>query len=89
VNARPEKSADRCTGIPILIKDNIATADSMQTTAGSLAMIGARAPRDAHLVISATQCGCNHAGQDQPERMGQYPFKPVNQWLECPRGVDP
>src|SRR5262245_27213642 len=27
-------------GIPILIKDNIATVDKMQTTAGSLALIG-------------------------------------------------
>ena len=34
-------------GIPILIKDNIATADKMQTTAGSLALVGARPPRDA------------------------------------------
>ncbi len=34
-------------GIPVLIKDNIATADRMETTAGSLALVGARAPRDA------------------------------------------
>ena len=34
-------------GIPILIKDNIGTADKMQTTAGSLALVGARPPRDA------------------------------------------
>src|SRR4051812_10069779 len=27
-------------GIPVLIKDNIATADAMETTAGSLALIG-------------------------------------------------
>jgi amidase len=33
-------------GIPVLIKDNIATADKMQTTAGSLALVGAKAPRD-------------------------------------------
>jgi amidase len=37
-------------GIPILIKDNIATADRMQTTAGSLALAGASAPRDAFIV---------------------------------------
>jgi amidase len=37
-------------GIPILIKDNIATADRMQTTAGSLALVGAKAPRDAFIV---------------------------------------
>jgi len=37
-------------GIPVLIKDNIATADRMGTTAGSLALEGARAPRDAFIV---------------------------------------
>lgn len=33
-------------GVPILIKDNIDTADRMQTTAGSLALSGSIAPRD-------------------------------------------
>jgi len=37
-------------GIPVLIKDNIDTADKMQTTAGSLALLGKSAPRDAYLV---------------------------------------
>ena len=37
-------------GIPILLKDNIATADRMQTTAGSFALVGAQAPRDAFIV---------------------------------------
>ncbi len=37
-------------GIPILIKDNIATHDRMTTTAGSLAMVGCLAPRDSFLV---------------------------------------
>ncbi|HWZ58448.1 MAG TPA: amidase family protein, partial [Gemmatimonadaceae bacterium] len=37
-------------GIPILIKDNIATADRMQTTAGSLALVGSKVPRDAFIV---------------------------------------
>jgi len=44
-------------GIPVLIKDNIATADSMQTTAGSLALIGAKAPRDAYLVTRLRNAG--------------------------------
>jgi len=34
-------------GIPILLKDNIDTADATQTTAGSLALAGAPAPMDA------------------------------------------
>jgi amidase len=37
-------------GIPVLIKDNIATADRMMTTAGSLALAGARPPKDAFIV---------------------------------------
>src|SRR5687768_4738358 len=44
-------------GIPILIKDNIATADHMQTTAGSLALIGHKPPRDAHLVARLRDAG--------------------------------
>jgi len=36
-------------GIPILIKDNIDTADKMSTTAGSLALTGSVAPRDAFI----------------------------------------
>jgi amidase len=37
-------------GIPVLVKDNIATADGMQTTAGSLALVGSKVPRDAFVV---------------------------------------
>lgn len=37
-------------GIPVLIKDNIGTADKMQTTAGSLALVGGVPTRDAFIV---------------------------------------
>ncbi len=37
-------------GIPVMVKDNVATTDRMQTTAGSLALVGARPPRDAAVV---------------------------------------
>lgn len=37
-------------GIPVLVKDNLDTADKMQTTAGSLALVGAPAPRDSAVV---------------------------------------
>jgi amidase len=37
-------------GIPIAIKDNIATGDRMHTTAGSLALAAQPAPRDAFIV---------------------------------------
>jgi amidase len=34
-------------GVPVLIKDNIDTADKMMTTAGSLALLGSTPPKDA------------------------------------------
>lgn len=37
-------------GLPILVKDNIGTADRMHTSAGSLALADVFAPRDAHVV---------------------------------------
>jgi amidase len=44
-------------GIPILLKDNIATADRMETTAGSLALLGSRVPRDAFVAQQLRQAG--------------------------------
>jgi amidase len=44
-------------GIPIVIKDNIDTADRMATTAGSLALVGSRPPEDAFLVQRLRQAG--------------------------------
>jgi amidase len=37
-------------GIPLLVKDNIATDDQMQTTAGSLALYGSQVPADAVII---------------------------------------
>jgi amidase len=44
-------------GIPVLIKDNIDTADKMQTTAGSLALEGNIASKDAFLVKKLRDAG--------------------------------
>jgi amidase len=44
-------------GIPVLIKDNIDTGDTMLTTAGSLALVGAPAPRDAFVVEQLRAAG--------------------------------
>ena len=44
-------------GIPVLLKDNIATADRMSTTAGSLALDGVRAQKDAHIVALLRDAG--------------------------------
>ena len=45
-------------GIPVLIKDNIGTADRMQTTAGSLALLDARPSQDSHIVARMREAGC-------------------------------
>jgi amidase len=44
-------------GIPVLIKDNIDTADRMATTAGSLALIGAKPPKDAFVSRRLREAG--------------------------------
>ena len=44
-------------GMPILIKDNIETADAMQTTAGSLALRNCKPQRDAVLVTRLREAG--------------------------------
>lgn len=44
-------------GIPVLVKDNIATNDRMETTAGSLALVGSRVPRDARVVARLRAAG--------------------------------
>ena len=44
-------------GIPVLIKDNIDTADRMNTTAGSLALLGSRPPNDAFVAAQLRKAG--------------------------------
>lgn len=44
-------------GIPVLIKDNIDTGDQMQTTAGSLALVGAPAPDNAAIIAKLREAG--------------------------------
>lgn len=51
------KNRGTLQGIPVLIKDNIDTADKMQTTAGSLAMIGNIASQDAFIVKKLRDAG--------------------------------
>lgn len=44
-------------GVPVLIKDNIDTGDRMNTTAGSLALLGSRAPRDSFVAGQLRKAG--------------------------------
>ena len=44
-------------GIPVMIKDNIDTADRMMTTAGSLALVGAKPPKDSIVAQKLREAG--------------------------------
>ena len=50
---RAGKQRGALHGLPVLLKDNIATADKMSTSAGSLALDGVRATRDALTKLEA------------------------------------
>jgi amidase len=54
---RASKVRGSLHGIPVLLKDNIDTHDRMQTTAGSLAMEGHVAARDAFIVKQLRRAG--------------------------------
>jgi amidase len=56
-SVEPAVRAARCTGIPILLKDNIATADKMMTSAGSLALAGVTPPKDAFVAARLRAAG--------------------------------
>lgn len=44
-------------GVPILLKDNIATKDKLNTTAGSFSLLGSVVPRDADVVKKLRRAG--------------------------------
>ncbi|HEY0172815.1 MAG TPA: amidase [Pyrinomonadaceae bacterium] len=50
-------------GVPVLVKDNIDTADRMETTAGSLALVGAKPRRDAYVVERLRAAGAVIVGK--------------------------
>ncbi len=63
-------------GIPILIKDNIATADAMQTTEGSLALLGSRVPRDAFVVQQLRRAGAVILGKTNLSEWANFRSSP-------------
>ena len=50
-------------GIPVLIKDNIDTADKMMTTAGSLALVGSKPPKDSGVAQKLREAGAVIVGK--------------------------
>jgi amidase len=59
-------------GIPILLKDNIDTADQMQTTAGSLALEGSIATKDAFIVKKLRKAGAVILGKTNLSEWGNF-----------------
>ncbi|MBI3758230.1 MAG: amidase [Deltaproteobacteria bacterium] len=53
-------------GVPVLLKDNIDTADRMATTAGSLALVGAKPQQDAFIVRRLRAAGALILGKTNP-----------------------
>jgi amidase len=62
----------RIHGIPFLVKDNIATKDKMQTTAGCAALVGTIVPNDAPVVALLRAAGGVLLGKSELVRVGIY-----------------
>ncbi|KAI4675338.1 uncharacterized protein J4E84_010080 [Alternaria hordeiaustralica] len=59
-------------GLPILIKDNIATADEMNNTAGSWSLMGAKVPRDATVAAKLREAGAIILGKANLSQWANY-----------------
>jgi amidase len=59
-------------GLPLLIKDNIDTADGMQTTAGSLALVGASVSQDAPVARKLRDAGAVLLGKTNLSEWANY-----------------
>lgn len=59
-------------GIPILIKNNIATADKMNNTAGSYALLGATVPEDSTIASKLRKAGAVILGKTNMSQWANY-----------------
>ncbi|KAI9807960.1 MAG: hypothetical protein M1825_005267 [Sarcosagium campestre] len=68
-------------GIPLLLKDNIATNDKMDNTAGSYALRGAKVPRDAGVVSKLRDAGAIVLGKTNLSQWANFRSKgSTNGW---------
>jgi amidase len=68
-------------GIPVLVKDNIATDDAMETTAGSLALVGSVVPADAVLIARLRRAGAVILGKANLSEWANFRgFAPFEGW---------
>ncbi|CAJ2503885.1 Uu.00g112790.m01.CDS01 [Anthostomella pinea] len=59
-------------GIPVLIKNNIATNDSMSNTAGSYALVGAKVPGDSTMAAKLRKAGAIILGKTNLSQWANY-----------------
>lgn len=59
-------------GVPIIIKNNIATMDKMNNTAGSFALLGATVPRDSTLATKLRAAGVVILGKSNLSQWANY-----------------
>jgi amidase len=75
-DARRVSSGGRLTGglhgIPVLLKDNIATLDALNTAAGSFALLGSVVKRDAGVVVRLRQAGAVVLGKANPSEWSNF-----------------
>ncbi|KAK4177742.1 amidase signature domain-containing protein [Triangularia setosa] len=68
-------------GIPILLKDNIATFDKMENTAGSYALVGAKVPEDSTVAAKLRQAGAIILGKTNLSQWANFrSFNSSNGW---------
>jgi amidase len=68
-------------GIPVLVKDNLATADEMQTTAGSLALLDSIVPSDSTVVSRLRAAGAVILGKANLSEWANFRGNaPFNGW---------
>ena len=59
-------------GIPIMIKNNIATDDAMNNTAGSFSLVGAKVPRDSTMAAKLRKAGAILLGKTNLSQWANY-----------------
>lgn len=68
-------------GIPVLLKDNIATRDKLNTTAGSYALLGSKVPKDASVVARLRRAGAIILGKANLSEWANFrSSNPSNGW---------
>jgi amidase len=78
---RAGRSRGPLHGIPVLLKDNIATDDRTQTTAGSFALVNSRVPEDAPIVSRLRAAGAVILGKANLSEWANFRgFAPFNGW---------